>query len=90
MIQDWWTAKRVNEIFVQDGLTNGVREEIRCRGATKENLTITYQMDCNDLVYLFLDTLPAAAATVPAAEEEEEEADEDLEDMKSRLEALRS
>jgi len=36
------------------------------------------------------DTLPAAAATVPAAEEEEEEADEDLEDMKSRLEALRS
>ena len=39
---------------------------------------------------IFLDTLPAAAATVPAAEEEEEEADEDLEDMKSRLEALRS
>lgn len=37
------------------------------------------------------DTLPAAAAaTVPAAAVEDEEADDDLEEMKSRLEALRS
>jgi len=37
------------------------------------------------------DTLPAAAAaTVPAAAVEDEEPDDDLEEMKSRLEALRS
>ena len=42
--------------------------------------------------FLFLlDTLPAAAAaTVPEAAVEDEEADDDLEEMKSRLEALRS